>query len=435
MAKNVRELSTKIIDNPLEDARNEYLYCTNLSTRVDSKLAVWSLYSSYQTLGSGESLIAPSTVGNKLHLKSIRSLTTSILSIGTMSNTTLTLGVNTSNIALDQCDNTGSLFLSTVNLTTNVGSTVLPTASGGTNRSSAWAVGDLAYASATDTLGSIAAAATGNVLLSAGTGTIPAWGKVSLTSHVNGTLPVASGGTGSTSFTSYGLLYGNNTGGVGATNLGTNGHILIGSSTGPPAFATLGSSDGTIVYSSGSNTLDISTRISSLVNTVAAITVDASNNLVSQGDSTLTYKKAVGASALNTSLTKAQSGTIFPIQAGIINTITLPPAQNGLFFEFVLTETQINSVLIRAESSADTFIGSVRHHDTAEKGSVVALNEAIDTTAWNIPAATDYKLTLASATDGWEIGGHLKFTAISDSKWLIEGNLFGSGTVSHIFSS
>ena len=53
--------------------------------------------------------------------------------------------------------------------------------------------GDLLYASAADTLAALAKAATGNVLLS---GAAPAWGKVGLTTHVDGVLPDANGGTG-----------------------------------------------------------------------------------------------------------------------------------------------------------------------------------------------------------------------------------------------
>lgn len=53
--------------------------------------------------------------------------------------------------------------------------------------------GSILYASSANTIGALAAAATGNVLLS---GTSPSWGKVGLTTHVSGQLPVASGGTG-----------------------------------------------------------------------------------------------------------------------------------------------------------------------------------------------------------------------------------------------
>lgn len=76
-----------------------------------------------------------------------------------------------------------------------VGGTDVAVADGGTNIS-AYAVGDLLQASAATTLTPLAAVATGNVLLSGGIATVSTWGKIGLTTHVSGILPVANGGTG-----------------------------------------------------------------------------------------------------------------------------------------------------------------------------------------------------------------------------------------------
>ena len=76
-------------------------------------------------------------------------------------------------------------------------------AQGGTGISS-YATGDIIYASATSTLTRLAAVATGNALISAGVGTAPAYGKISLTTTVSGILPVANGGTGTTTSTGTG---------------------------------------------------------------------------------------------------------------------------------------------------------------------------------------------------------------------------------------
>lgn len=70
---------------------------------------------------------------------------------------------------------------------------------GGTGQTS-YTTGDLLYASSSTTLAKLAGVATGNALISGGTGTAPSWGKIDLTTHVSGTLPVANGGTGITSF-------------------------------------------------------------------------------------------------------------------------------------------------------------------------------------------------------------------------------------------
>ena len=71
----------------------------------------------------------------------------------------------------------------------------LSVATGGTGQSS-YTIGDILYASGTTELSKLAGVATGNVLLSGGTAAAPFYGKVGLTTHVSGTLPVANGGTG-----------------------------------------------------------------------------------------------------------------------------------------------------------------------------------------------------------------------------------------------
>ena len=80
--------------------------------------------------------------------------------------------------------------------------TALSATSGGTGQSS-YAVGDLLYASTTTALSKLADVATGNALISGGVGVAPSWGKVGLTTHVSGTLPVANGGTGAATLTGY----------------------------------------------------------------------------------------------------------------------------------------------------------------------------------------------------------------------------------------
>jgi hypothetical protein len=76
-------------------------------------------------------------------------------------------------------------------------STILAT-KGGTGQTS-YAVGDLLYASTTTALSKLADVATGNALISGGVSTAPSWGKIGLTTHVSGTLPVANGGTNASS--------------------------------------------------------------------------------------------------------------------------------------------------------------------------------------------------------------------------------------------
>jgi hypothetical protein len=83
----------------------------------------------------------------------------------------------------------------------------LVAANGGTGQSS-YTVGDILYASASTTLSKLPDVASGNALISGGVGVAPSWGKIDLTTHVSGILPIANGGTNKTSFTNNYIHYG-----------------------------------------------------------------------------------------------------------------------------------------------------------------------------------------------------------------------------------
>lgn len=78
--------------------------------------------------------------------------------------------------------------------------TAVTAAQGGTGQTG-YAVGDLLYASGLTTLSKLNGVATGNALISGGVSTAPSWGKIGLTTHVSGILPIANGGTNASSFT------------------------------------------------------------------------------------------------------------------------------------------------------------------------------------------------------------------------------------------
>lgn len=66
---------------------------------------------------------------------------------------------------------------------------------GGTGQTTV-TTGDLLYGSAANTWSKLADVATGNALISGGIGVAPSYGKIGLTTHVSGILPIANGGTG-----------------------------------------------------------------------------------------------------------------------------------------------------------------------------------------------------------------------------------------------
>lgn len=140
----------------------------------------------------------------------------------TTTNVPLAANLANGELAINITD--GKLFYKdNANAVQVIGWKIVPATAGGTGQTS-YAVGDLLYADTTTTLAKLPDIATGNALLSGGVGVAPSWGKIGLTTHVSGVLPVANGGTG------------NATGAATAvTSNSTSGLLQI---TGPAAAST-----------------------------------------------------------------------------------------------------------------------------------------------------------------------------------------------------
>ena len=131
------------------------------------------------------------------------SLGTSALTTGILKSTTTT-GALSIAVAADF----PTLNQNTTGTAANV-TGVVAAANGGTGQS-VYAVGDIVYASTTTALSKLADVATGSALISGGVGVAPSYGKIGLTTHVSGTLPIANGGTNATtaSITSFNNITG-----------------------------------------------------------------------------------------------------------------------------------------------------------------------------------------------------------------------------------
>ena len=120
------------------------------------------------------------------------------------------------------------------------------------------ATGDILYASSATVLSRLAKDANATrVLTNTGTGNIPAWAQVTLTTGVTGTLPVANGGTGAASLADKAVLITQDTGTdtVAAVAMDASGELLIGGSGGPAA-ATVTAGTG-ISVTNGANSITV----------------------------------------------------------------------------------------------------------------------------------------------------------------------------------
>ena len=202
----------------------------------------------------------------------------------------------------------------------------LPAGSGGTGFAS-YAVGDLLYASTTTALSKLADVATGNALISGGVGVAPSYGKIGLTTHVSGTLPVANGGTGITSF-------GTGVATALGVNVGTAGAFVVnGGALGTPSSGTLTNATGLPVGTgiSGLGT-NVATALAVNVGTTGAFVVyDGALGTPSSGTLTNATGLPVGTgiSGLGTNVATALAVNVGTAGAFVVNGGALGTPSSG----------------------------------------------------------------------------------------------------------
>lgn len=207
---------------------------------------------------------------------------------------------------------------------------LISVAGGGTGIAS-YAIGDILYASGATTLSKLADVTTGNVLLSGGVTTAPLYGKVGLTTHVSGVLPIANGGSNKALTLITGGVLWTDADSFEVSAAGTQNQVLISNVTAAPSWATMPIT--ILVYATGNGTqVNLSTTTygqfffgssNSTTETLRQIVIPFANggtvrNLYvktsgtqsATGAMTVTIRKNAGATALVATITAgAGSGT------------------------------------------------------------------------------------------------------------------------------
>ena len=164
-----------------------------------------------------------------------------------------------------------------------------------------YVIGDILYSSGATALSRLADVATGNALISGGVATAPSWGKIGLTTHVSGTLPIANGGTNGTATATAGAIAYGTGSAYDFTAAGTLGQVLTSAGAGTPTWSTAATGSVTSVSVVSANGLAGTVATAT---TTPAITLSTTVTGLLKGNGT-----AISAATSGTDYAPATSGT------------------------------------------------------------------------------------------------------------------------------
>lgn len=152
-------------------------------------------------------------------------------------------------------------------------------------------------------------------------------------------------------------------------------------------------------------------------------------NLNSQTFGDVAFQKPVisGQGATRT-LNETESGStcLFDRAEGIVYTLPTAP-KVGTHFDFVITTTiTSNSAKVITGAGTELLIGSLTSVDTDSSNALVGF-------VGN--GSTHIAVTQNGTTTGGVLGTKIRFTCVSATRWIVEGNLLGSGVVATPFAT
>ncbi len=127
------------------------------------------------------------------------------------------------------------------------------------------------------------------------------------------------------------------------------------------------------------------------------------------------------------SLNVNESGALclFDRAAGIV--YTLPTAVPGTFFDFLVTTTiTSNAAKVITGAGTELLIGALMNVDTDTSNAVAA---------WTGNGTSHVAVSMNGTTTGAIAGTKLRFTCLSSTRWMVEGNVLGTGTVATPFAT
>lgn len=122
-----------------------------------------------------------------------------------------------------------------------------------------------------------------------------------------------------------------------------------------------------------------------------------------------------------------ESGSLctFERAAGVV--YTLPTAKVGTYFDFViLTTITSNSAKVITAAGTELLIGSLTSVDTDTSNALVGFTGN---------GSTHVAITQNGTTTGGILGTKFRVTCLSSTRWIVEGNILGSGAVATPFAT
>jgi len=266
----------------------------------------------------------------------------------------------------------------------------LVVANGGTGLTS-FTQGDIIYSSAANTLSALAKNASSTRYLSnTGASNNPAWAQIALATGVSGTLPVANGGTSSTSLTQYNVLIGNNTSAIATVApSATSGVPLISQGAAVnPAF-------GTAVVAGGGSGRTTATAYAVICG--GTTTTAAHQSIASVGTS-------------GQILTSNGAGALPTFQAA-------GGGGGGLTWAV----TTVNATLVVANGYIANKAGllTMTLPSTAAIGDIIELTNINTAVGWRIAQNALQAIRFGSSLTTIGVGGYLEATALGDSVRMV----------------